>query len=102
MAFTLFCLGTDIFYPCLEKDRTMFKVASLIQSMPIEASSSSLFNGVTDLHCLSNEVNIMDGPHTSGYNVHDKIAKGLIAVLNAILQGVSWATITAPPSGHAK
>lgn len=101
MPFTLFCLGTDTVYTSgnnyLERDvgiglqETLSTVAGYILEptehyTPILLVDPSLKTN-TDVNPLHQSATVLDGPDTTGIVVHDKIAKGLILCLDAMLRG---------------
>ncbi|MFZ4077311.1 MAG: hypothetical protein ACOYKA_04920 [Legionellaceae bacterium] len=100
MAFNLFCLGTHIVYAPEEnfliKDmredvkvqETLGAVAGYIKAAP-EQKPNRLFENPadTDIHKLHDQAIVLDGADPFGTNIHNKIAKSVMLILNAILQG---------------
>lgn len=100
MAFNLFCLGTHIYYAPEEnfliKDmredvkvqETLGAVAGYIQAAPQQKPNSLFQNSAdTDIHKLHDQAIVLDGADPFGTNIHNKIAKSVMLILHAILQG---------------
>ena len=103
MPTTLFCLGTDVAYTPednylssevgkdIKLQETLSTVAGYIEAAAdqkpqviFDADSSK---HPSELHFLHNQAVVLDGPDTLGIKVHDRIAVGMIVLINAILQG---------------
>lgn len=88
MAFTLILLGTDLtfspapneYYP---KGESLSFIASLIDGKPIPPQEPA---NPVQLQ-LNEAVTVINGPDTLGYQVYNRIAHGVLAVLEAFARG---------------
>jgi hypothetical protein len=87
MTFTLTLLGTDVSYQekpdsFYTRGETLSTVSSLIKGEPCEGPSTDPIT-----HRLNQAITVIKGPDTLGYEVGDRIARGVLRFLEAINQG---------------